>query len=77
MRGGRPAIDPDVALLEDLGVALAAADAAAAVTLAWFGDRVPVELKADAPKVDPLRRQLQRSYVEILRREFQPADSAW
>ena len=45
MRGGRPAIDPDAALHEDLGVALAAADAAAAVTLAWFGDRLPVELK--------------------------------
>jgi hypothetical protein len=39
-------------------------------------DGLFVELKADAPKVDPLRRQLQRSYVEILRREFQPADSA-
>ncbi|HJZ59740.1 MAG TPA: zinc-dependent metalloprotease, partial [Gemmataceae bacterium] len=31
------------------------------------------ELKADAPKVDPLRRQLQRSYVDILRREFESA----
>ncbi|MBX9623092.1 MAG: zinc-dependent metalloprotease, partial [Gemmataceae bacterium] len=29
------------------------------------------ELKADAPKVDPLRRTLQREYVEILKREFE------
>jgi hypothetical protein len=30
------------------------------------------ELKAPEPKVDPLRRQLQRNYVEILGREFNP-----
>ena len=30
------------------------------------------ELKGAAPKVDPLRRQLQRNYVEILKREFEP-----
>jgi len=30
------------------------------------------ELKVDAPKIDPMRRQLQRSYVEILSREFAP-----
>lgn len=29
------------------------------------------ELKADAPKVDPLRRTLQREYVDILKREFE------
>jgi hypothetical protein len=28
------------------------------------------ELKADAPKVDPLRRTLQREYVELLKKEF-------
>ena len=27
---------------------------------------------ADAPKTDPLRRNLQRAYVEILKREFEP-----
>lgn len=30
------------------------------------------ELKAGEPKVDPLRRQLQRSYIDILAREFEP-----
>ncbi len=30
------------------------------------------ELKADAPKVDPLRRQLQRAYLDLLKAEFQP-----
>ncbi len=30
------------------------------------------ELKADAPKADPLRRNLQRAYIEILKREFEP-----
>lgn len=35
------------------------------------------ELKGDAPKVDPLRRQLQRAYLDILRAEFQlPAAAA-
>jgi len=30
------------------------------------------ELKAELPKVEPLRRQLQRAYVDILRNEFDP-----
>ena len=30
------------------------------------------ELKADAPKTDPLRRNLQRAYIEILKKEFEP-----
>lgn len=35
------------------------------------------ELKGEAPRVDPLRRQLQRAYVDILSREFNPpAESA-
>ena len=33
------------------------------------------ELKEAEPKVDPIRRQLQRSYIEILKNEFQPANS--
>ena len=31
------------------------------------------ELKTDAPKIDPLRRQLQRSYLDILKSQFQSA----
>ncbi len=31
------------------------------------------ELNADAPKIDPLRRQLQRAYIDVLKAEFQPA----
>lgn len=35
------------------------------------------ELKVDSPRVEPLRRQLQRNYVEILEREFAvPAEPA-
>ena len=34
------------------------------------------ELKADAPKVDPLRRQLQRAYLDILKAEFKPQPQA-
>jgi hypothetical protein len=30
------------------------------------------ELKTDAPKIDPLRRQLQRAYLDLLKAEFQP-----
>jgi hypothetical protein len=39
-------------------------------------DGLFVELKSDAPKVDPLRRQLQRAYVDILRREFETAPAS-
>ena len=35
-------------------------------------DGLFAELKTDAPKIDPLRRQLQRSYLDILKAEFQP-----
>ena len=37
-------------------------------------DGVFSELKAGAPKIDPLRRNLQRAYLDILKREF--GDSA-
>jgi Met-zincin/Domain of unknown function (DUF5117)/Domain of unknown function (DUF5118) len=30
------------------------------------------ELKAAGPKIDPIRRQLQRSYIDILKNEFNP-----
>ena len=66
MRGGRPAIDPAPTLREDLGVALAAADAAAAVTLAWFGDRLPVELKADDTPVTAVDRAAERAIRSVL-----------
>lgn len=36
-------------------------------------DGLFAELKADAPKIDPLRRQLQRGYLDLLKAEFQPA----
>ncbi len=66
MRGGRPAIDPTPTLHEDLGVAMAAADAAAAVTLAWFGDRLPVELKADDTPVTEVDRAAERAIRSVL-----------
>jgi hypothetical protein len=34
------------------------------------------ELDAPEPKVDPLRRQLQRAYIDILKTEFQPPQQA-
>jgi len=73
MRGGQRAIDPAEALHDDLGIALAAADAAAAVTLAWFGDRLPVELKADATPVTEVDRAAERAIREVLA-ERAPAD---
>lgn len=40
----------------DLALAMELADLAAAVTLAWFGDRLPVELKADETPVTEVDR---------------------
>jgi hypothetical protein len=34
------------------------------------------ELKAESPKVDPVRRQLQRAYVDVLKQEFSPPAAA-
>ena len=34
------------------------------------------ELKGESPKIDPIRRVLQRSYVDILKNEFSPAPPA-
>jgi hypothetical protein len=36
-------------------------------------DGVFSELKGNDPKIDPLRRQLQRNYVDVLKREFETA----
>jgi hypothetical protein len=33
------------------------------------------ELTAEHPKIEPMRRELQRSYVEILKREFEPGSA--
>ena len=52
----RARTDTKTDLTEALGLALALADEAAAVTLAWFGDRLPVELKADATPVTEVDR---------------------
>jgi len=46
----------DTGIGADLALAMELADLAAAVTLAWFGDRVPVELKADATPVTEVDR---------------------
>jgi histidinol-phosphatase len=43
-------------LTSDLALAMELANAAATVTLAWFGDRLPVELKADASPVTEVDR---------------------
>jgi hypothetical protein len=34
------------------------------------------ELKADQPRIEPLRRELQRTYVDILKSELEPAKAA-
>jgi hypothetical protein len=39
-------------------------------------DGIFSELKADAPKIDPLRRQLQRAYLDLMKAEFAPASAA-
>ena len=35
-------------------------------------DGIFSELKAADPKIDPIRRQLQRAYIDILKNEFNP-----
>ena len=64
---------PAGALYDDLGIAMAAADAAAAITLAWFGDRLPVELKADATPVTEVDRAAERAIRAVLA-EHAPGD---
>lgn len=65
-RGAQRAIDPEAGLAEELGIAMSAADAAAAVTLAWFGDRLPVELKADATPVTEVDGAAERVIRAVL-----------
>jgi histidinol-phosphatase len=53
-------------LTADLALAMELADAAAEVTLAWFGDRLPVELKADATPVTEVDRRAERAIRDRL-----------
>ena len=50
----------------DLELAIALADAAAAVTLSRFGDRLPVELKDDATPVTDVDRAAERAIRAVL-----------
>jgi histidinol-phosphatase len=50
----------------DLALAMELADAAAAVTLEWFGDRLAVELKADATPVTEVDRAAERAIRDRL-----------
>jgi histidinol-phosphatase len=54
----------------DLRFAHELADAAAAVTLAWFGDRLPVELKADATPVTEVDLNAERAIREAITARF-------
>ena len=54
----------------DLRFAHELADAAAAVTLAWFGERLPVELKADATPVTEVDRRAERAIRDAIAARF-------
>jgi histidinol-phosphatase len=58
------------AVTEDMDFALSLADTAAEVTLAWFGHRLPVELKADATPVTEVDRAAERAMRASIRRRF-------
>ncbi len=57
----------------DLALAHRLADAAAAVTAPWFGDRLPVELKSDASPVTEVDRAAERAIRTVLA-EAAPGD---
>jgi histidinol-phosphatase len=61
-------------LTSDLGLAMELANAAAVVTLAWFGDRLPVELKADASPVTEVDRAAESAIRDRLA-ERAPTDA--
>lgn len=65
-------VEPD--LNEDLAFAHELADAAARVTLAWFGRRLPVELKDDATPVTQVDRRAEREIREAIAARF-PGDA--
>ena len=60
-------------LSAELAFAHELADAAAAVTLRWFGGRLPVELKADATPVTQVDRTVERTIREAVAARF-PGD---
>lgn len=60
-------------LTADLAFAHELADAAAAITLRWFGDRLPVELKHDATPVTEVDRAAERAIRASVAARF-PAD---
>ena len=57
-------------LSADLAFAHELADAAAAVTLRWFGHRLPVELKHDATPVTEVDRAAERAIREMVAARF-------
>lgn len=61
-------------LSADLAFAHELADAAAEVTLRWFGHRLPVELKEDATPVTEVDRAAERAIREAVAARF-PGDS--
>jgi histidinol-phosphatase len=60
-------------LSAELAFAHEVADSAAAVTLRWFGRRLPVELKADATPVTDVDRAVERTIREAVNERF-PGD---
>lgn len=65
-------VQPD--LTADLAFAHELADIAASVTLAWFGDRVPVELKDDATPVTEVDRAAEQAIRDAVAARF-PLDA--
>ena len=60
-------------LSADLAFALELADAAAAITMSWFGHRLPVELKADATPVTEVDRAAEHAIRAAIAARF-PGD---
>lgn len=60
-------------LTADLGFALHLADVASAITMSWFGHRLPVELKADDTPVTEVDREVERAIREEIAAAF-PGD---
>lgn len=61
-------VEPD--LSADLSFALELADLAAKVTLSWFGDRLPVELKDDATPVTEVDRAAEQAIRRAVAARF-------
>ncbi len=66
MEGGATARTVRSAEARDLDLAIALADAAAAVTLPRFGERLPFELKDDATPVTDVDRDAERAIRSVL-----------